>query len=114
MPDRASSIQAISDKEIRLDDLVANRTMSSEIATTLREIARGRQSLIVFALPRLAGKTTVLRAILAERPASTPVATVAEDGQDVEPLLKKSAGGYLVIPEIAKGAAMPGYIWVYS
>ena len=85
--------------------------MSPDIAKTLREIARGRRSFIVFALPRLAGKTTVLRAILSERPTSTPIATVAEDGQEVEQLLKKSAGGYLVIPEIAKGAAMPGYIW---
>jgi type IV secretory pathway ATPase VirB11/archaellum biosynthesis ATPase len=85
--------------------------MSPDIAKTLREIARGRRSFIVFALPRLAGKTTVLRAILSERPTSTPIATVAEDGQEVEQLLKKGAGGYLVIPEIAKGAAMPGYIW---
>lgn len=96
---------------IRLEDLVANRTMSSDVAATLRDIARERRSLIVFALPRLAGKTTVLRAILAERPAKTPLLTVAEDGSDVDELLKKSAGGYLLIPEIAQGAAMPGYIW---
>lgn len=111
MPDRPTSIRAISSKEIGLDDLVANRTMSSDIAKTLREIARAKRPLIVFALPRLAGKTTVLRAILAERPASTPVATFAEDGEDVDQLVRKSAGGYLVIPEIAKGAARPGYIW---
>jgi type IV secretory pathway ATPase VirB11/archaellum biosynthesis ATPase len=97
--------------EIRLDDLIANRTMSPDIATTLREIARGKRSLIVFALPRLAGKTTVLRAILAERPPESPLLTLAQDGNDIDELTKKSAGGYLVIPEIAKGAAMPGYIW---
>ena len=85
--------------------------MSDDIATTLREIARGKRSLIVFALPRLAGKTTVLRAILAERPPESPLLTLAQDGNDVDELTKKSAGGYLVIPEIAKGAAMPGYIW---
>ena len=85
--------------------------MSRDIAETLREIARGRRSLVVVAVPRLAGKTTVLRAILAERPPSSPVVTLAEDGQDIDQLLKKSAGGYLVIPEIAKSAAMPGYIW---
>lgn len=110
MPDRPTSIQAIT-SEIRLDDLVANRTMSDDIAAALRDIARGRRSLIVFALPRLAGKTTVLRAILAERPASTPLMTVAQDGQDVPDLIKRSSGGYLLIPEIARGAAMPGYIW---
>ena len=52
--------------------------MSRDIAKTLREIARGRRSFIVLAVPRLAGKTTVLRAVLAERPASTPVVTLAE------------------------------------
>jgi Flp pilus assembly CpaF family ATPase len=93
-----------------LDDLVANRTMSPEIAQTLREVARGRNSFIV-AVPRLAGKSTVLHAILAERPASAPVLTLAEDGELVDQLIKKCAGGYLVIPEITPSAAMPGYIW---
>lgn len=97
--------------EIRLENLIANRTMSPDIAATLREIAHRRRSLIVFAVPRLAGKTTVLRAILAERPQKSPLMTLAQDGQDADDLLKRSAGGYLVIPEIARGAAMPGYIW---
>jgi type IV secretory pathway ATPase VirB11/archaellum biosynthesis ATPase len=85
--------------------------MSPDIAETLREIARGRRSFIVVAVPRLAGKSTVLRAILAERPAASPVVTLAEDGDAVDQLIEKSAGGYLVIPEITKSAAMPGYIW---
>ena len=85
--------------------------MSTDIAAVLREIARRRRSFIVVAVPRLAGKSTVLRAILAERPASSPVLTIAEDGNDIDELVKKSAGGYLVIPEITKSAAMPGYIW---
>jgi len=85
--------------------------MSAQMAATLRDAARARHSFIVAAVPRLAGKSTVLRAILAERPASTPVTTLAEDGEDIAELLKKSAGGYLVIPEITRSAAMPGYIW---
>jgi hypothetical protein len=85
--------------------------MSRDIAETLRGIARERRSFIVLAVPRLAGKSTVLRAILAERPASTPIVTLAEDGLDIDGLIKKSAGGYLVIPEITQSAAMPGYIW---
>jgi hypothetical protein len=97
--------------EPALDDLVANRTMSPAIAATLREVARDKRSFIVLAVPRLAGKTTVLRAILAERPSSSPVKTVAEDGELIDQLIKQSAGGYLVIPEIAQSAAMPGYIW---
>jgi Flp pilus assembly CpaF family ATPase len=110
VPERRLSIGAIS-TALRLDDLVANRTMSRDIAETLRGIAGERRSFIVLAVPRLAGKSTVVRAILAERPASTPVMTLAEDGLDIDELTKKSAGGYLVIPEITQSAAMPGYIW---
>src|SRR5204863_7202613 len=110
MPERPSSIRTIN-TALRLDDLVANRTMSREVAETLRRIGRERRSFMVLAVPRLAGKSTVLRAILAERPPTSPVMTLAEDGQDIDQLLKKSTGGYLVIPEIAQSAAMPGYIW---
>jgi len=110
VPERPLSIQIIA-KELRLDDLVANRTMSPDIAKTLREVARARHSFIVVAVPRLAGKSTVLRAILAERPASSPVTTLTEDSEVVDELVKKSVGGYLVIPEITQSAAMPGYIW---
>src|SRR5207237_9975887 len=85
--------------------------MSPDIAQTLREAARGKRSLIVVAVPRLAGKSTVLRAILAERPASTPVLTLAEDGDVLDHLIKRSAGRYLVIPEIKQRASMPGYVW---
>jgi type IV secretory pathway ATPase VirB11/archaellum biosynthesis ATPase len=85
--------------------------MSPGIAQTLREVARARRSLIVVAVPRLAGKSTVLRAILAERPTSAKVMTLAEDGEVAEDLITRSAGGYLVIPEITPSAAMPGYIW---
>jgi len=85
--------------------------MSHGIAETLRQIGHETRSFIVLAVPRLAGKSTVLRAILAERPRSTPVMTLAEDGHDIDDLLKKGAGGYLVIPEITQSGAMPGYIW---
>ncbi len=81
------------------------------MARTLRDLARGGHSFIVLAVPRLAGKSTVLRAILAERPASSAVTNLAEDGDVLDELLKKSVGGYLVIPEITQSAAMPGYIW---
>ncbi len=85
--------------------------MSPDIAQTLREVARAKRSFIVVAVPRLAGKSTVLRAILAERPPSAPVLTLAEDGELIDQLISKSAGGYLVIPEITQSAAMPGYVW---
>jgi type IV secretory pathway ATPase VirB11/archaellum biosynthesis ATPase len=85
--------------------------MSADIAARLRAVARERRSFIVVAVPRLAGKSTVLKAILAQRPKSSPVTTLAEDGERIDQLVRESAGGYLVIPEITQSAAMLGYIW---
>ena len=85
--------------------------MSSDIAAVLRDAARDRRSFIVVAVPRLAGKSTVLNAILAERPKTAPVRTLAEDGDDIDRLVQESKGGFFVIPEITRSAAMPGYVW---
>lgn len=98
------------DKGPTLDDLVANRTMSKDIAATLRATAKGRHSYLVVAIPRFAGKTTVMRAMLAHAPKGTPVQTVEDDGTDVPRLLAASKGGYIVVPEIAR-MMQHGYIW---
>lgn len=96
---------------LTLADLVANGTMSSEIAATLRASANGRYSFIVCAIPRLAGKSTVMAAMLAERPKGTPLKTVGDDGIDVDALAAASKGGYLVVPEISEYPVTAGYIW---
>jgi len=96
---------------LTLADLVANGTMSSEIAVTLRASAIGRYSFIVCAIPRLAGKSTVMAAMLAERPKGTPLKTVGDDGIDVDALAAASEGGYLVVPEISEYPVTAGYIW---
>jgi hypothetical protein len=88
--------------EIRLADQVANGTMSLDIADLLRDTARTHKSFLVMAVPRLAGKTTTMRAMLAEQ--SKPVLTLGYDGDDVDPLVAKAKGGYLVVPEICRGA----------
>jgi hypothetical protein len=75
-----------------LDDLVANRTMSEDIAATLRATAKGRHSYLVVAIPRFAGKTTVMRAMLAHAPKGIPIQTVEDDGTDVPRLLAASKG----------------------
>jgi hypothetical protein len=85
--------------------------MSSDIAETLRTTVRQRRSFVVLAVPRLAGKSTVMRAMLAERPRSAPLRTLAEDGDDIGALLAASANGYLIVPEVTQSAAMPGYVW---
>lgn len=96
--------------EPTLDDLVANGTMSKDIAATLRATAAGRHSYLVVAIPRFAGKTTVMRAMLAHVPKGTPIQTVEDDGGDVPRLLAASKGGYIVVPEIAR-MMRHGYIW---
>jgi len=99
----------VAEKQIRLADQVANATMSPEIADVLRQTAQDHKSFLVMAVPRLAGKTTTMRAMLAEQ--STPVVTLGYDGDEVDPLVAKAKGGYLVVPEISRGAWSPGYVW---
>jgi hypothetical protein len=96
---------------VKLDDLVANGTMSSGIAATLRSTAQGRHSFLVAAVPRLAGKSTVMAAVLAHSPSGAPLKTVGEDGVDIDALAAASAGGYLVVPEISEYPVTAGYIW---
>ncbi len=97
--------------ELTLADLVANGTMSSEIAATLRATAQGRHSFLVVAIPRLAGKSTVMAAMLAQRPNGAPLKTVGDDGTDIDALAAATAGGYLVVPEISEFPVTAGYIW---
>lgn len=97
------------EKPIRLADQVANGTMTEDIAALLRETARAHKSFLVMAVPRLAGKTTTMRAMLAEQQA--PVLTLGYDGEDVDPLVERAKGGYLVVPEIARGKWSAGYVW---
>jgi hypothetical protein len=97
--------------ELTLADLVANGTMSAEIAETLRATAHGRHSFLVVAVPRLAGKSTVMAAMLACAPEGSPRKTVGDDGVDIDVLASASVGGYLVVPEISQYPVTPGYIW---
>lgn len=95
---------------LTLDDLVANGTMPPEVAAMLRDTVQARRPFLVMAVPRLAGKSTVKAAMLAERPRGTPLRTVGVDGDDVDALLAEARGGYVDIPEIAEGPWAPGYI----
>jgi len=99
----------MAEAQIRLADQVANGTMSQEIADVLRETARAHKSFVVMAVPRLAGKTTTMRAMLAEQ--STPVVSLGYDGDEVDPLVARAKGGYLVVPEISRGGWSAGYVW---
>lgn len=96
--------------ELGLADLVANGTMSAQMAETLRDAARQRRSFVVTAIPRLAGKTTVMGAMLGERPDGVPVRVADGSAAQLRELMRSGQRGYLVVPEIAN-APVPGYLW---
>ena len=97
--------------DLDLDDLVRNGTMSAEIAATLATAVRETRSFVAFAVPRLAGKSTVLEAMLARRPHGVPLRTVKGAAGEMAALVSAREGGYLHIQEISKAAAIDGYIW---
>lgn len=98
--------------ELTLDDLVANRTMSRAMAATLTQIAKKRRSYLVIALPRLAGKSTVGKAILSVAAADgAAVRELGADGTDVATLASEARGGYLYVPEVSRFPVTAGYVW---
>ena len=98
--------------ELSLDDLVANGTMSRSIAATLRRAVEAHRSYLVIALPRLAGKSTVGKGMLAfARKKKWPIRELGEDGTDVEALAAAAKGGYLYVPEVSRYPVTEGYVW---
>lgn len=95
--------------ELGLADLVWNRTMSPEVAATLAAAAGERLALLVFARPRLAGKTTTMLAALDHAPEGTPVHELSTEKPGLG-IPDPPDGGYLVMHEIAQ-APMPHYLW---
>ena len=93
-----------------LEDLVANRTMSPEMAATLAAAARERRSLLFFAIPRLAGKTTTMLATLDYAPEGTPIHELSTDTEPDLGIPDPPDGGYLVMHEIAQ-TDFPHYLW---
>ena len=94
-----------------LADLVRNGTMSDDIAATLTAAARDRRSFLVFAVPRLAGKSTLMDAILARTPPGTATHSMTGEPSEIARFASAPATGYLMIPEISEYPVMPGYIW---
>ncbi len=88
---------------LSLDDLVANQTMSAAMAVTLRRAVEAHRSYLVIALPRLAGKSTVGKAMLdVARAKKKPIRELGEDGTDVAALAAEARGGYLYVPEVSR------------
>ena len=96
--------------ELDLAALVRNDTMTPAIAAVLEATGAQGHSFLVVAIPRLAGKSTVMEAMLDCAPEGAPLRRLMEHPQDVDALAGGPAGGYLVVPEVSK-APVPGYIW---
>lgn len=97
--------------ELSLSDLVRNGTMSPQIAATLGAAVTARRSFLVVARPRLAGKTTVVSALLSLIGRDMPIRELGSDGVDVARLAAEAHGGYLVVPEVSQHPVTPGYVW---
>ena len=96
---------------IGITDLVRNRTISPEIAATLAGVVEERRSFLVFAVPRLAGKSTMVQAMLARAGNDTPVRQVTGEPTEIARLRSGDGRGYLQIAEISTYPVTPGYIW---
>ncbi len=97
---------------LSLDDLVANKTMSAPMAATLSAAVEKRRSYLVIALPRMAGKSTVGKAMLdVARQAGAPIRELGEDGTNVAALAEAARAGYLYVPEVSRFPVTEGYVW---
>ena len=97
---------------LSLDDLVANKTMSAPMAATLKRAAEAHRSFLVIALPRMAGKSTVGKAILdVARSTGAKIRELGEDGTNVAALAEAARGGYLYVPEVSRFPVTDGYVW---
>jgi len=91
-------------------DLIANGTMSAEMAATLWVTVDEGRSFVVVAIPRLAGKSTVGNAMLSLLPPEVPVHRLSGEEVEMDRLKDEATGGYLVVGEFSQ-APVPGYIW---
>ena len=95
---------------LTLADLVANRTMSAEMAATLAVAAEERRSALFVAIPRMAGKSTVAEAMLRFAPAGVPLRRLSRDAGPGLGIPATADGSYLLMSEISQ-AGFPDYLW---
>ena len=96
--------------EISIAELVRNGTMSAEMAALLWAAVDRQASFLTVALPRLAGKSTTSKAVLALRPPDMPVHPVAGEPELLAKLEQERSGGYIFVEEFDH-VPMYGYIW---
>lgn len=96
--------------DLTILDLVANKTLSSRVAAALWAAIDARLSFIVTAVPRFAGKSTLMNAMLGLLPADVPVHRLDGSREQMLRLKLEASGGFLVAAEISQ-APVPDYIW---
>jgi Flp pilus assembly CpaF family ATPase len=98
--------------ELTLDDLVANRTLSAGMAALLAAATAERHSILNVAIPRMAGKSTLMDAVLAERPPEVPIYALGRrHGASLGIPESGATGGYLSFSEIASHSVTDAYLW---
>lgn len=98
--------------QLSLTDLVANRTMSPAMAALLAAAAQERRSLLMVAIPRMAGKSTVMDAVLEHRASNAPIYSLGTRHGDTLGIPETSEPiGYLAWSEIADHPVTDSYMW---
>lgn len=93
-------------------DLVANRTLAPGMAALLAAAVEERRSLLVVAIPRNAGKTTLMTAVLDERPDEVPLYELGRrHGESLGIPAAGAPAGYLSMSEIAPHPVTDSYLW---
>jgi len=96
--------------DLTILDLVANNTLSARVAAALWAAMDARLSFVVTAVPRFAGKSTLMNAVLGLLPPDVPVHRLDGSREQMLRLKGEASGGYLVVAEISQ-APVQGYIW---
>ncbi|MXZ62760.1 MAG: hypothetical protein F4Y98_03945 [Chloroflexi bacterium] len=97
---------------LTLADLIANRTLGPDMAALLAAAVEERRSLLVVAIPRNAGKTTLMTAVLEERPDGVPLYMLGtRHGESLGIPTPDAPAGYLTMSEIAPHPVTDSYLW---
>ena len=96
--------------DLTILDLVTNKTLSARAAAALWAAMDAGLSFVVTAVPRFAGKSTLMNAVLGLLPPDIPVHRLDGSREQMLQLKREASGGYVVVAEIGQ-APVPGYIW---
>ncbi|MBI2911930.1 MAG: hypothetical protein HYY05_07285 [Chloroflexi bacterium] len=96
---------------LALPALIANGTMSAEVAAILWLLMEEHPSVLVVALPRKAGKSTVLEGLLAFTRPGTRTFTVRGPGESFDFVGRiDRTDSYVICNEFSR-APVPSYVW---